>query len=77
MFFGSEEAGERNAIVYTLIANCRLHGIEPREYLKNVLARLPSTTHQQVPALTPLQWKNARQKPAGQPAQNAAARQKP
>ena len=32
MFFGSEGAGERNAIVYTLIANCRLHGIEPRDY---------------------------------------------
>ena len=80
MFFGSEEAGERNAIVYTLIANCRLHGIEPCAYLKDVLARLPSTTNQHVAELTPLNWKNARQKPAGQPAQaaqDAAARQKP
>ena len=66
MFFGSEEAGERNAMVHTLIANCRLHGIEPCEYLKDVLARLPSTTHQHVAELTPLNWKKARQKPAGQ-----------
>ena len=78
MFFGSEEAGERNAILHTLIANCRLHGIEPRAYLKDVLAaRLPSTTHQHVAELTPLRWKKARQKPAGQAAPDAAARQKP
>ena len=66
MFFGSEEAGERNAILYTLVANCRLHGIEPCAYLKDVLARLPSTPHQHVAELTPLNWKNARQKPVGQ-----------
>jgi transposase len=29
MFFGSEEAGQRNAMIHTLIANCRIHGIEP------------------------------------------------
>ena len=63
MFFGSEEAGERNAILHTLIANCRLHGIEPCAYLKDVLARLPSTTNQHVAELTPLNWKNARQPP--------------
>ena len=66
MFCGSEEVGERDAMVHTLIANCRLHGIEPCEYLKDVLARLPSTPHQHVAELTPLHWKNARQKPAGQ-----------
>lgn len=29
MFFGSEEAARRNAVVYTLIQNCRMHGVEP------------------------------------------------
>ena len=53
-------------MVYTLIANGRLHSIEPCAYLKDVLARLPSTPHQHVAELTPLNWKNARQKPAGQ-----------
>ena len=62
MFFGSEEAGQGNAVVYTLIANCRLHGVEPYEYLKDVLTRLPYMSHSQVPELTPLKWKAAREK---------------
>lgn len=64
MFFGAEEAGQRNAIVYTLIANCRLHQVEPYEYLKDVLTRLPSATNQQLEKLTPKNWKAARQKTA-------------
>jgi transposase len=60
MFFGSEDAGRRNAVVYTLIENCRMHGVEPYEYLKDVLDRLPRTTNHQVAELTPLKWKKAR-----------------
>jgi hypothetical protein len=61
LFFGSEEAGQRSAVMYTLIQNCRLHGVEPYTYLKDVLERLPRTTNQQVAQLTPLNWKLARQ----------------
>ena len=61
LFFGSEEAGTRNAAIYTLIANCRMHEVEPHAYLKDVLERLPRTTNQQVVELTPRQWKKARQ----------------
>ena len=61
LFFGSEEAGQRSAVMYTLIENCRLHGVEPYTYLKDVLERLPRTTNQQVAQLTPLNWKLARQ----------------
>lgn len=60
MFFGSEEAGVRNAAVFTLIQNCRMHGVEPYAYLKDVLERLPTTTSKQVAELTPLKWKLAR-----------------
>jgi hypothetical protein len=48
LFFGSEEAGQRSAVIYTLIENCRLHEVEPYAYLKDVLQRLPHTTNQQV-----------------------------
>jgi hypothetical protein len=61
LFFGSEEAGQRSAVVYTLIENCRMHGVEPYTYLKDVLERLPRATNQQVAQLTPLHWKQARQ----------------
>jgi hypothetical protein len=62
LFFGSEEAGARNAVIFTLIENCRMHGIEPYAYLKDLLERLPTTTNQQVAELTPLNWKKAREK---------------
>ena len=61
LFFGSEEAGQRSAVIYTLIENCRMHGVEPYAYLKEVLERLPRTTNQQVAQLTPLNWKRTRQ----------------
>ena len=57
LFFGSEEAGQRSAVIYTLIENCRMHGVEPYTYLKDVLEQLPTTTNQQVARLTPLNWK--------------------
>ncbi len=61
LFFGSEEAGQRSAVIYTLIENCRLHGVEPYAYLKDLLQRLPHTTNQEVDQLTPLKWKQARE----------------
>ena len=47
--------------MFTLIENCRMHGVEPYAYLKDVLQRLPNTTNQEVDQLTPLKWKQARQ----------------
>jgi transposase len=63
MFMGSEEAGERNALIDTLVGTCRMHGIEPYEYLSDVLQRLPTTTNQDVDQLLPLNWQKNRQAP--------------
>jgi transposase len=60
LFFGSEEAGQRSAVLYTLIENCRLHGVEPYAYLKDVLERLPRCTNRVVDQLTPAKWQQAR-----------------
>ena len=35
-------AGDRGAILYTLIESCRRRGIDPYAYLKDVLTRLPT-----------------------------------
>jgi transposase len=62
LFFGSEEAGTRNAVVMTLVQNCRMHGVNPYDYFKDVLERLPRMTNQDnVDQLTPRNWKNARE----------------
>jgi hypothetical protein len=49
-----------------------MHGIEPYEYLKDVLERLPTTTNRQVAELTPLKWKQAREKVREQTRRQAA-----
>ena len=54
MFFGSLEAGENNALIYTLLANCRAQSLDPEDYLTEVLRRLPQDpTPEQAAALTP------------------------
>ena len=54
MFFGSVEAGANNALFYTLLANCRVHGIDPESYLTEVIKRLPHDADaEQAATLTP------------------------
>lgn len=38
---GDADAGERGAIIYTVIETRRRRGIDPYAYLKDVLTRLP------------------------------------
>jgi transposase len=60
MFIGHPQAGDRSAIIYTLLENCKRQGINPREYLHDVLSRLPAMTNRQTAALTPANWIAAR-----------------
>ncbi len=61
LFFGSKDAGETNAIIMTVLLNCKMHGINPDEYLKDVLALLPHITNAEARELTPAKWLAARQ----------------
>jgi len=56
LFMGDADAGERGAILYTLIESCRRRGIDPYTYLKDVLTRLPKMTNHQVPDVIPAAW---------------------
>ena len=60
LFIGHPDAGDRSAILYTLLANCRRLGINPRDYLLDVLTRLPALTNRQTADLTPRCWLAAR-----------------
>jgi transposase len=59
LFIGHPDAGWRSAVIYTLIQSCRRYGINPQEYLTDVLGRLPSMTANQVRQLLPDQWRKA------------------
>lgn len=41
LFFGNAEAGENSAVLYTLMANCQVQGIDPERYLAEVIRRMP------------------------------------
>jgi hypothetical protein len=41
--------------------NCKMHGINPEEYLKDVLSRLPHIANAEARELTPVKWLTARQ----------------
>jgi transposase len=63
LFIGEAEAGQRGAIVYSIIESCRRRGIDPYAYLRDVLTRLPNMTNHQIPEITPEAWDKARRQP--------------
>lgn len=64
LFMGEAGAGQRGAILYTLIESCRKRSIDPYAYLKDVLTRLPTLKNTQIAEITPGAWAKAtKQKP--------------
>ncbi|MFG6412716.1 transposase domain-containing protein [Roseateles sp. DC23W] len=55
---GSELAGQRAAIIMSLVQSARLNGHEPWAYLRDVLQRLPTLRNSQLDLL-PHRWKPA------------------
>ena len=59
LFIGDAGAGERSAIIYTIIESCRRQQIDPLAYLRDVLSRLPQMTNWQIKHITPEAWAGA------------------
>lgn len=57
LFIGHPEAGWRSAVIYSVIVSCRRRGIEPWEYLSDVLQRLPGMKQSEISSLLPARWK--------------------
>jgi transposase len=60
LFVGDADAGQRSAIIYTLIESCRRRGLDPYAYLREVLTRLPNMTNRQIHEVTPQAWSKTR-----------------
>jgi len=56
MFVGSELAGQRAAIVMSLVQSARLNGHDPWAYLRDVLQRLPTQLNGRIEELLPHRW---------------------
>ena len=60
LFIGHPGAGQRSAILYSLVVSCQRHGKDPFAYLRDVLTRLPAMTNQDdLGVLTPARWQPA------------------
>jgi transposase len=57
LFIGHPHAGWRSAVIYSVLGSCRRRGLNPQEYLTDVLARLPSIKITQIHELLPAHWK--------------------
>lgn len=57
LFIGHPEAGWRSAVIYSIIQSCRRRGINPQEYLPDVLRRLPKLKTTELEPLLPANWK--------------------
>jgi transposase len=63
LFFGSPDGGEAGGILFSLVQTCRGLGINPREYLEDVMRRIMGHNRQKLYELLPDEWlKNRNQK---------------
>ena len=60
LFIGHPEAGQRSAVIYSVLGSCRRHGLNPAEYLQDVFERLPKAKTSEVKSLTPAAWAKAK-----------------
>ena len=61
LFAGSDDGGERAAVAFTILGSCRLVGVDPLEYLADVLPILTRDIRlADLPALLPVRWKARR-----------------
>ncbi|MBI5792705.1 MAG: IS66 family transposase [Rhodocyclales bacterium] len=59
LFAGSELAGQRAAMVMSLVQSARLHGHDPWAYLRDVLERLLAHPNRRIDELLPHRWRPA------------------
>ncbi|WP_432819297.1 transposase domain-containing protein [Trichloromonas sp.] len=62
LFVGSEDGGHAAATILSLIQTCRNLGINPQEYLEDVLRRIMSHPAKRIDELLPDRWLASRQK---------------
>ena len=56
LFAGSHDAAKRSAMVYSLMGTCKLHGINPFIWLRDVLLRIANHPINKVEELLPQNW---------------------
>lgn len=56
LFAGSDNGGRTAATLFSVIATCERHRVEPMTYLRDVLTRIAATPINELPGLLPDRW---------------------
>ena len=60
LFCGNHEAAQNMAIVCSLLATCRNHDVNPRDYLNDIISQMPyhaKASHEELLQMLPHKWK--------------------
>ena len=57
LFAGSDAGGRWASVIYSLIESCKLRGIDPFEYLRDVIERIATHPAKKILELSPARWK--------------------
>jgi len=57
LFCGSEHGAENAAVLYSLVVSCKLAGVDPFTYLRDVLTRIHTHPAERTAELLPREWK--------------------
>jgi len=58
LFAGSDNGGTRAAVIYSLVASCKLCGLDPFAYLRDVIDRVSAHPAKMISQLIPSNWKS-------------------
>ena len=58
LFAGSHQAAKRSGMLYSLLGTCKMHGLEPNTWLKEVLLKIPAHPINRIKELLPNHWNN-------------------
>ena len=64
LFVGHDESGENVAGLFSLIATCEANGVNPTEYLADVLMRVQTHPASRIDELLPHNWTPPRTEPS-------------
>ena len=56
LFVGNDDGARANALFSSLLASCRMVGVEPWAYLRDVLCLIPCWPAQRLLELAPVEW---------------------
>lgn len=57
LFAGSHEAAQQNATLYSRLGGCKLHNVNPFNWMKDVLSRISTCPLNEAHELLPQNWK--------------------